>query len=238
MKLFRITFFFILFSISAFAKDSTSVDFKRFALGIHVSPDYCYRTLKVISPNDVTLSISNVRNKNEIPTLGYTAGANLSYFIKKQFAISLGVNYSRKGYINESVYLTDQNGNIIGNGYFKYNYNYIEFPLKANFIFGKKKVRFLVGIAATSSFLLYQQTNSTYEYNDGTKVISKGKPNYIYNPFNLFLTGSLGADIQLGEKMGLKIEPAYSYGLFQTINAPITEYLWNAGLNIGCYIGF
>lgn len=238
MKLFRITFLFILLSFSSFAKDSTTVEFNRFALAIHASPDYCYRTLKVISTNSITTSISEVRNKNEIPMLGYTAGADLSYFIKEQFAISLGVNYSLKGYINKSISLSDANGNIIGNGYFKYNYNYIELPLKANFIVGKKKVRFLVGAAATCSFLLYQQTNSKYEYNDGTKVISKGKPNYIYNPFNLFLTGSIGVDIALGKKVGLKIEPSYSYGLFQTIDAPITEYLWGAGLNIGCYIGF
>lgn len=236
MKSVKITLTFLTLCFSCYSKDSTKLDFTRFTLGIHVSPDYCYRTVKAVTASSVTLNVVEARNKNEIPMLGYTAGADFSYFIKKQFAISLGVNFSRKGYINESLYLTDQNGNIIGNGYFKYNYNYIELPLKVNFILGKKKVRFLLGAAATSSFLLYQQTNSKYEYNDGTKVISKGKPNYIYNPFNLFLTGSIGADISLGKKMGIKIEPKYSYGLFHTIDAPITEYLWNAGLNIGCYI--
>ncbi len=31
----------------------------------------------------------------EEPIWGFTGGANFSYFIKKQFAISLGVNFSQ-----------------------------------------------------------------------------------------------------------------------------------------------
>lgn len=236
MKLYRITFLFILLSFSAFAGDSTKAEFKRFAFGVHGSPDYCFRTLKTNGTNSIFSSIVDSRNKNEVPVLGYTIGANLSYFIKKQFAISLGVNCSRKGYINESIALTDVNGTVVGNGYFKYNYYYVELPLKANLIFGEKKIRFLVGAAAKPSFLLYQQTNSTFVYNDGTKAINKGKPNYIFNPFNLFLEGSVGVDIQLGKKMGVKIEPTYSYGLLQTIDAPITEYLWSYGFNVGWHI--
>lgn len=236
MKLFRITFLFFLLSLSSFAKDSTTVEFKRFVFGTHASPDYCYRILKVTAPNSATTAISENRNKNEIPMLGYTVGADLSYFIEERIAISLGVNYSRKGYINESIYLTDQNGIIIGNGSFKYNYNYVELPLKASVILGKKRVRFTCSVAVTSSFLLYEQTDSKFEYNDGTKVISKGKPNYIYNPFNLFLTESMGIDCKLGKKMGVKIEPTYSYGMLQTIDAPITEYLWSYGFNVGWHI--
>ncbi len=234
MKLFRITFLFTLLSFSAFAKDSTKLEFKRFALGIHASPDYCYRSLSSI------VSSTLWRDAFEKPMLGYTGGIDLSYFIKKQFAVSLGVNYSQKGYGSRELEITTvafpEGG--IGKGKYRYNYNYIEIPVKANFLFGKKKIRFLTSLGVTPSFMLYQQTNLKVKYYDGSKEIIKGKPNYIYNPFNLFLNGSIGIDCKLGKKMGLRIEPTYSYGLFETISASYSEHLWNAGLNVGCYIGF
>lgn len=235
MKLFRITCLFILLSLSAFAKDSTSVEFKRFAIGIHGSPDYCYRKLKAINPN--IQSIIAYREETEFPAFGYTAGADLSFFIKKQFAISLGVNFSQKAYQTELYTMVDNNGIALGKVKFRYTYNYIEIPVKANFILGKKKIRFIASAGVSSAFLLYQQTISKYEYiAGGLKETKKGQPNYIYNPFNLFLNGSIGIDCQLGKKMGLRIEPTYNYGLLQTIDASITEKLWSAGLNIGCYI--
>jgi len=173
----------------------------------------------------------------EEPIWGFTGGANFSYFIKKQFAISLGVNFSQKGYKIASMPTVDVNGTA-GNAQIRYNYNYLEIPVKANFVLGKKKIRLLTSIGATSAFLLYEKTIRTIEYPDGTKSTTKDKPNYIYNPFNLFLTGSIGADFLLGKKMALRVEPSYSYGLLETIAVPFSEHLWSAGLNIGCYLYF
>lgn len=235
MKLFRITFLLLVLSSSAFAKDSTIVEFKRFALGIHASPDYCYRGLNSIAYT------TKYRDELEIPMWSYTGGIDFSYFIKKHFAVSIGVNFSQKGYRTHELEATtvDHPEGGIGKGKLRYNYNYIEIPVKANFVFGKKKIRFLTSLGATPAFLLYQQTNFKIKYNDGSKENIKGKPNYIYNPFNLFLNGSIGIDCKLGKKMGLKIEPIYNYGLFETISSPFySEKLVSAGLNIGWYIQF
>ncbi len=232
MKSLRITLLFIVLSSSAIAKDSTTVEFKRFALGIHGSPDYCFRSLSSIVYSTLW------RDAFEKPMLGYTGGIDLSYFIKKQFAVSLGVNYSQKGYGSHEINIAYAYSpeTIIGTGKYRYNYNYIEIPVKANFVFGKNKIRFITSLGASPAFMLYQRTNLKIKYIDDTRENKKGKPNYIYNPFNLFLNGSIGIDCKLGKKMGLRIEPTYSYGLFETINASYSEHLWNAGLNIGCYI--
>lgn len=233
MKAIKITLLFLILCFSAFAKDSTTVEFKRFALGIHASPDYCYRTLS--NTNYVTTSF---REKFEVPMWSYTGGVDLSYFIKKQFAVSLGVNYSQKGYTSMPLDVSSVAAPevSIGKARYRYNYNYIELPVKATFILGKKNIRVLTSIGATSAFMLYQQMNFKIKYNDGSKETIKGKPNYIYNPFNLFLNGSIGIDCTLGKKMGLRIEPTYSYGLLGTIDSYYSEHLWSAGLNIGCYI--
>jgi hypothetical protein len=216
------------------------VEFKRFSIGIHFSPDYCYRKLTLLTATDYTSSAFKYRNRNEIPMTGFSAGADLSFYLKKYFAVSLGVDFSQKGYQTKPIdVVTIANpDSAIGKVKFRYNYNYITIPLKANFIFGKKNVRFLASAGITSAFMIYQRTIFKYMYDDGTKSSKKDLPNYIYNPFNLFLTGSIGVDLLLGKKMELAIEPTYCYGLRQTISAAITEHLWNAGLNIGWHIRF
>lgn len=232
MKLFRITYLFILLSFSAFAKDSTKVEFKRFAFGIHASPDYCFRSLSGEG------STYKFKNSIEEPMYGYSAGADFSYFFKKKFAISLGIGFTQKGYQTIAFTLTDANGMSLGTTKFRYNYNYIEVPLKASLFLGKKNVHLVPSIGVTPAFMLYEQTLSKYEYNNGSNSSKKGQPNYIYNPFNLFINGSVGVDFKLGESMGLKIEPTYSYGLLTTLDSYMTEKLWSAGLNVGWDIGF
>lgn len=224
----------MLLSFSVFGKDSTKVEFKKFALRIHGSPDYCYRTLSSLTnTNGYTY-----REKIELPMMGYTAGLDFSYFIKKQFGISLGVNFSQKGFRTGSIPAVDANGNSSGFAHIRYNYNYIDVPVKANLILGKKNIRFIACVGVTPAFLLYQRTITEIEHTDESKSTVKGKLNYIYNPFNFFLNGSVGIDYKLGEKMGIRIEPTYSYGLLETIGTPFSEHLWSAGLNASCYFRF
>lgn len=240
MKSIKPTLFFVLLTISVFAKDSTTVDFKRFAIGIHASPEYCFRRLVNPIPTTISTLYLNNRNATEIPMIGYSAGVDFSVYIKKHFSVSLGAQYSQLGYSSKekeiTTYAHPEGG--LGKSQTRYNYNYIEIPLKANFIFGKKKIQFLASVGINSAFILYEQTVIKSEYYDGTKSTEKGLPNYINNPFNLFLNGSIGADIKLGKKMGLKIEPTFSYGVFQTNTNTLSEYLWSAGLNVGGYIRF
>ena len=240
MRTLKTIFFFLILSFSAFANDSTKVEFKRFAVGIHASPDYCYRKLSLLASNPLTVSQLDYRNNNEIPMIGYTAGIDLSYYLKKQFAVSLGVNFSQEGYKTKPIPVTTVINPYteVGKEISRYNFNYIEIPLKANFVFGKKKIRFLASAGITSAFFIYQRTLNETKYDSGGKSTTKEKPDYIYNPFNLFLTGSIGVDFKLGKKSGLKLEPFYSYGLLETINAPITENLSNAGLTLEYYLRF
>jgi hypothetical protein len=238
MNLFRTALLLLILSGSAFAADTTSVRQKRFAIGITVSPDYCFRRLQVTAPNAVTDYIINYRTDAEAPMPAYTGGIDLSCQLKERFSSSLGINFSQKGFQATYNNLMDINGNTIGSVNFRYNYYYIGIPLKANFSFGKKKIHFITSAGLTPSFLLYEQGVSKVKYSNGDKSKSKDKPDYINNPFNLFLDAGLGADIRLGEKTGLQIMPDFSYGLLRTVNAPITEYLWNTGLNIRCYFRF
>jgi hypothetical protein len=46
---------------------------------------------------------------------------------------------------------------------------------------------------------------------------------------------SAGVDYKLNNKMHLLAEPTFRYGIIKTKDAPVTEHLWNAGLNVGFY---
>ena len=247
MKILKTVLFFLFISLSDLASDSTKVEFKRFTFGIFASPDLDYRNLTANTqenypqvsyynrpyPNNYYNTAID-RNKIEIPKLGFTVGTNLSYYFMKHFALSLGASFARKGYCTRDSYY----GTSRPKGNFeRYQFNYIEIPLKANFNFGKKKIRFVVSAGATSAFLLYEQTSVRQQtLNFGKKRYKDIK--YSFNSFNLFPTGSIGIEFKIAKKIRLQIEPTFSYGLMSTINSYYDENLWSAGLNIGCYIPF
>lgn len=233
MKAIKITLLFLIFCFSAFAKDSTTVEFKKFALGIHGSPDYSYRN------SYSYIHSTEALNNFEKPMLAYTGGADISYFFKQRFAISLGVDYIQKGFRTKELTVTtvEQPEGEIGTGRNRYNYNYIGIPIKLHFVAGKRKIRFIISQGFTPAFLLYERTNFKIKYNDGSRETKRGKLNYIFTPFNLFHEIGLGINCQLGKRAGLIIEPTYIHGLFDTgRSVRYTENLYSYSLNIGCYI--
>src|ERR1035437_5020960 len=87
--------FFIPISLSA--QDSTYANFKHWAIGFTISPDYCYRKL-TSDGSDGSQNVISQRNGNEIPQYGITSGLNVCYFFNKHFSIETGINYSNRGY--------------------------------------------------------------------------------------------------------------------------------------------
>lgn len=47
---------------------------------------------------------------------------------------------------------------------------------------------------------------------------------------------SAGIDYRMNDRMNLRVEPTFRYGVMKITDAPITAYLFNAGLNIGYYV--
>ncbi len=95
-------FFLTLTSLSSYGQDKTeetpTADFKRVQIGINISPDICFRTLKNndgSSRSDIFMKLSN---ENETVKVGYTAGLNVCLNIKKFVGIETGIQYSNKGY--------------------------------------------------------------------------------------------------------------------------------------------
>jgi hypothetical protein len=117
-------------------------------------------------------------------------------------------------------------------------FNYIDIPVKVNFMVGHKKVRFFSSIGVSTNFLLKATQTAFIDYggNQPEKTVK-----YINNnvrSFNLFLFVSAGIDYQIKDFFTLRIAPTFHYGVLSTNNAPIHEYLFNVGCNVACYFNF
>ena len=109
--------------------------------------------------------------------------------------------------------------------------------LKMNFSFGRGKLRFVSSTGVTTNLFILETIKGIYEYEDGSTERSSGKTYYNYNRINISPMISAGIDWEMENQKHLKIEPTFRYGIIQVIDAPVTDYLWNAGLSIGYYFG-
>lgn len=241
-------------SIAAFGQDSEkpkgSNEFKRFLIGVNISPDYCNRILKNNNGSSTSSLIIDLRNKNEGAKFGYTAGANICYNFLKRLGIELGFQYSNKGYAYKSsgltfgdpidprygfVYTSSGSTTALSDVKFIYNHIYLDVPLRAILSFGEKRISFVASIGITANILLKATQTSVLEYENGDTKRETSDQHYDYKTLDISPTLSVGADYKISSKISLRVEPTIRYGLLKIIDAPITTYLWNSGLNITCY---
>lgn len=236
---------FLLLTLTAFSsygqdktEKTTTSDFKRVQIGINVSSDICYRTLKNNDGSSSSDFVIKSNNVNETIKVGYTAGLNVCFNINKIVGIETGIQYSNKGYQTKfQDFISGQPDPILPNKIkFIYNFNYIDIPVKANFTIGKKKVRFFTSVGMTTNIFIKETQTSVLVYSDNTE--RKTNPtNFNYNKVNISPTISLGIDYKINGRMNLRIEPTFRYGVLKIIDAPVTGYLYNGGLNISYYYG-
>lgn len=230
----------ILISISASAQTNKLV------IGITASPDICYRTLKNNGGGEIAELIINYRNDYEHPKLGYTAGMSVCYNLSERIGIETGLQYATKG--ETSINSDFKSGDHLDSNYgfvsakdpttelkSIYNYNYLDIPVRAIFSFGQRKIRFISSIGLTTNVFLYATKKNIYTFESGEKKTEKVDQPYTFKPVGLTSTISAGIDCQLNNKMNLRVEPTFRYGLSKIIDTPVTARLWSAGLNITCY---
>ncbi len=243
----------MLISLLSFGQDTLKLNvtpsYKRFLIGINISPDYCYRTLESTNGSSISNEIIELRDKDEIFKIGYTAGFNFCYNISKKFGIESGVHYSNKGFAFKASNLTF--GDMIDPRYgfvytsngtvgpkkikFVYNYHYLDVPIRAIFIFGEKRIHFVASLGVTTNILINATQTSVFEYEDGDIKRNTIDQPYEFKTLNLTPTISVGMDYKISERINFRVEPTFRYGLLRIIDTPVTAYLWSGGLNITGY---
>ncbi len=242
MKLISI-FIFTFFAITTYGqeikKDSTGADLKKVLIGVNFSPDVCYRTLKNIDGS--ATDFIKYWNGHDIIKFGYTTGFDICLNISKNIGLEMGIQYSNKGFQTKKMELSfwTPEPNAPTKIAHRYNYHYLDIPLKANFTLGKKKVRFFSSAGLCVNFLVKKTITSISEYSDGRTNRSTYPSGSDNNILNLSPILSAGIDYKINNQMNLRIEPTFRYEILKVYDGPIiSENLWNAGLNIGYYFGF
>ncbi|HTA62930.1 MAG TPA: outer membrane beta-barrel protein [Bacteroidia bacterium] len=245
-----LAFVFIITSVFAYAQDSTKTKkVSRFFIGINFSPDYCFRTLKNNDGSSLSSELISIYNKVETAKFGFSTGINFCYLITTHISIDLGAQYSNKGFQEKDAELTfgsaiDRRRGFVYNtnnssvtGKIVYAYNYLDIPLKVNFVFGKKKVRFISSLGLTTNLLINSKNIFIGKDNTGKSIENSSSTTSTYNRINLSPNVSCGIDYKVNNKMFFRIEPTFRYGILKMTDTPVTQYLWNAGLNISYYFG-
>jgi hypothetical protein len=218
--------------------ESSSSDYKRVQIGINLSPDICFRKLENNDGSSMSDVLINIFDESQIFKIGYTAGLNVCYNLKKNVSIETGLHYSNKGYQTkmQSLSFGTIDPSIPNQSKFVYNFYYIDIPVKANFTIGKKKLRFFTSVGLTTNIFIKETVTSVLIYSNRTD--RKANPSaFNYNNLNLSPTVSIGIDYKINSKMNLRIEPTFRYGLLTIIDSPITGYLYSGGLNIAYCFG-
>jgi len=222
-------------------QDTSSIKQKRIFLNVNLSPDYCYR---YITKNDNSITnekweeVKNLLDSLYKPIFGYSTGLNVYYQIGKRFSLETGFQFSRKGYKTIpilTIYDFKYDAEIATN----YTYfTYFDFPLRANFSFGKNKLQFITSAGVLFNYL-YQVRDKTIPETSTEKFQAQAHVSkYPYTKTNISPTISLGLKYNINKRMNLRVEPTFRYSLFN-IDSKSFAYtkLWTAGFNISFSYG-
>ncbi|MBL0183329.1 MAG: PorT family protein [Chitinophagaceae bacterium] len=211
--------------------------FKQIQVGINFSPDYDFRTLKNNDGSSSSGLVIKSRNDVEAVKFGYTTGFNICINFSQLAALETGIQYSNKGYKTkkQALFYAPPNPGLPVNSKSIYSYQYIGIPLKVKVGFGNGKVRFLSSVGLMANFLLNVKQTSIYEYSDNRTEKKKQSTTAGYKKVDISPTISVGIDYKISSRIHLTAEPTFRYGIIKTTDTPVTENLWNAGLNIGAY---
>jgi outer membrane protein W len=185
----------------------------------------------------LTLSLSTVFAQENV-SIGPIAGVSLANFhgdidntnTKPGLTIGAFYNYSsKKGYGFSGQVLYTQLGAQTDNKTNEINLNYVQVPLLFTFFFGEfgDRLRPKVFIGPSLNFMVSANDKNGNNIN-GTSN------NRIYNVFDLGLTGGLGFNYELTQKVWLNFDVRYGLGLLDVTKDPNRSIQnRNFGINLG-----
>jgi len=222
-------------SLSVLGQDKNPT--QKILIGFNFSPDYSSRTLKNNDGSPSSDLVIKSRKDNEVAKFGYTTGLNVCFNFSQLLGFETGIQFSNKGFKTKSQDLTyfPPDPSLPTKAKTVYAYQYIGIPLKAKFSFGKSKVRFVSSVGFMTNFLLNVKQTSNYEYANGKTEKKSQSSKSGFKTVDISPMISVGIDYKLNNKIHLLAEPTFRYGVVTTKDAPVTETLWNAGLNVGFY---
>lgn len=208
---------------------------KGFQLGLNASPDFCYRTLQNNSGASSLDGLINMRNENERIILSYSSGINAAYQFNKCFGIETGLSYAVRGFQSKkTASISPPDPGVPTYFKSKYHFHFIDIPLKANFIFGENKLRFITSVGVTTNIFLKEMMTSIlyFETHTDKYTFQSTDP---YRTLNFSPTFSAGIDWNFRPNVNVRVEPCFQFSALKIIDAPVSGRLYSAGLKMSMY---
>jgi hypothetical protein len=231
--------FFVFLSFSAKSQTEEPKP-KKFSFGVNFSPDYSYRSLHSNNP-DYDFAMNQL-NDWEVPAFGFTTGLSVRYLANRKFEFESGIQFSDKTYnfdVNKDDYEIPDNGPyqpddpaIPERAITSYHYYYLGVPIKLNYYFLQKRIRMYVSAGVSTDFLLDDKSKSFMKFSDGTEIQENFENDYDYNKISLTGLAGFGAEVNLFQRFGIRVEPVFRYTFTPLLDELMKVNLYSAGLNV------
>lgn len=203
--------------------------------GVHFSADHSFRHLSNADGQSSTAAIINLRNRIEKARPGYTAGVSLGKRISSRFTVETGLFYSDKGYQTGKeilVYIPPSSSTDPVWAKFIYKQRFLDIPVRIVYQAGKKKLQFISSGGFIVNILL-KEKQTVFKYYESGRVEKENMSTQTeFRTINVSAELGAGVLYTVNKKIKLSAEPLFRYSLFRSVDKPVSEHLWNAGINL------
>lgn len=158
-----------------------------------------------------------INNKHKTLSFGKSVGISFQYNFSKRFSILTNVAFEKKGNAAK-IDITNNYGDIIGEGKLYENFNYITAPLLARYYFGKK-IHFFANAGPYVGYLLKE--TEVFQNNTDIPDYTKDQTSSFYR-LDLGITSGVGVSQQINNFI-LSFEIKNNLGIYNISNPPYTQ---------------
>ena len=229
--------FLILLIIPAFAfsQVKSTIDF---VSGI----EYSYRILKTTNDELITNVILDNR-EGETGKINFRLGFNFNQRLSEKIFLKSGVRLASVGYKGEKrtglIWGSEIDPNL---GYqldpnlphesqFIHDYWFIEIPIIGRYEFNNRKITPFIEAGISPNVYITSKTKIKTDISSNVEFYDETKLNF--NRMHLAVNLSFGLNYQLSPKWILFGQPVFRYHFTKLVEAPIKEYLYNYGIELG-----
>jgi len=174
---------------------------------------------------------------NRIFKTDWSSNINYERFVSKNISIEVGVNYTKKGYIDYFVW-TDEYGNELGKDKYTNSYEYLSIPIEAKYTIGNK-LKGMIIIGISPAYLIKATTiiPDYIEIYDHKKDITKYPNRFDLNTF----TG-IGISYRILKRFEININGTFNHSLISMTNKDffknykIYNYFYSVNIGLKYYL--
>ncbi|MEZ4951675.1 MAG: outer membrane beta-barrel protein [Saprospiraceae bacterium] len=236
MKTISISTLLLIFFSPIFSQSNQSLD-------IITGIDLSFRYLNQEGDGQQVQNVLEGRNEGETPKLNWRFGFNYNLKVSQKLFIKSGLRLASVGYNGKKLTGLKWGSEYDGMGgwihdpslpheiQFKYDYWFLEIPVALRYEIKESKWSPYFELGIAPSFYLGELV--TKKTDIGKEVEFTDNSIYDYQKIHLVGLIAFGVNYNLSQKLQLFGQPTFRYHFAKLFEAPIEEYLYNGGLEIG-----